>query len=136
MYNGKESNGDFMDITKIMEKTFELADALKHTKDYQLYLKYENMVLNDEDLNKLVDDFNHKKASFLEASQYGKHYPGFKQIKYNYQQAKIELMKNDMFEKYKGYEKEIDLYLYRIENQIKQLLNIIEKHDKSLFKFM
>ncbi len=120
-----------MNFTKIIVKTYELVDVIKKSDTYKNYLSYEFEVLNNKDLKQLLSEFKIKKEKFEEAYKHKDYYPEIDKIKDEYQSIKINLMNNSIFKSYKASEKELDFYINEIENKLKQVVNLKEKHDKS-----
>ncbi|MDF2699535.1 MAG: Control of competence regulator ComK, YlbF/YmcA [Haloplasmataceae bacterium] len=125
-----------MENTKIIQKAYELALAIKESDVYKDYLKYEKMIQNDEVLTNILEEFNKRKSIFEEANKYGRYYPGIEKINADYQEVKIKLMKNELFKKYKEAEKQLDIINYQIETSLKGVVNIKEKHGKTSIKFI
>lgn len=119
-----------MNYTEIFEKTYALVDAIKTSNPYIFYIEYENIVLNDNELKKLLSEFKKNKKIFEQAYQYKSYYPHFEHIQNQYQQSKINLMNHTLFKSYKIYEKEFDLLIDEIEFKLKKVVNIKEKHGK------
>lgn len=119
-----------MNISMIIEKTYELIDTIKISDSYKAYSLYEKKVLSDNNLRQLLLEFQNKKEKFEDAYKYKDYYPDYNKIKDDYQQIKISLMNNQIFKTYKSSEKELDLYINEIEYQLKQIVNLEEKHGK------
>ncbi len=117
-----------MNYSEVIDKTYELIDTIKSSEIYINYLNYEDLVLHDDEVKKLLDTFNEIKTSFNDAYQYKAFYPDFNELKTKYQQAKIALMSNKLFKSFKLYEKQIENYLTEIEFRIKAVVNIKNKH--------
>ncbi len=124
-----------LQYVKLIEKTYEVVEAIKTSELYHSYKEYEHKVLNDNCLQEILDDFQDKKHQFEEAYQYKAYYPKYNKIKREYQQSKIKLMHHDLFREFKIYEKELDAYIYEIELRLKNVLNIKEKHGKININF-
>lgn len=117
-----------MNYTEIVEKTYELVDEIKKSEIFYQYTYYKDLIKKDKEFNDLLDRFNKAKAKFSEVYKYRNYYKGFAEIKNEYQEAKINLMNNKLFKKYKLLEKQIETYLNKIENELKGIVNIKEKY--------
>lgn len=125
-----------MDKLIIYEKAYELAKVIKESEVFNSYKEYEKLVIENIEIQKLLSAFLKSKNKFEEASKYDKYYPGLEKIKKEYQEAKISLMNNEIFKTYKQKEKELDIILYKIENSLKETINIRDKHNKNILKFI
>lgn len=119
-----------MENTRIIELTYELISIIKESNSYKLYKEYEEKIFLNPNTKQLLREFQNKKERFEEAFQYGEYYPDYEKIKKDFQQAKINLMNNELFQNYKKNERIIERGLMETENRIKDLLNIKEKHGK------
>jgi len=84
--------------TEIIEKTYELVETIKTSKPYLSYIEYESKVLNDNEFKEIFIEFQKNKELFEEAYPYKSYYPNFDEVKSNYQQSKIKLMKNELYQ--------------------------------------
>lgn len=119
-----------MENTRIIELTYELISIIKESNSYKLYKEYEEKIFLNPNTKQLLREFQNKKERFEEAFQYGEYYPDYEKIKKDFQQSKINLMNNELFQNYKKNERIIERELMETENRIKDLLNIKEKHGK------
>lgn len=125
-----------MDTTTIYQKVLELVQVIKNSDDYKKCLKLEEELLINQESSDLLNNFHKHKEKYEEAMKYGEYYPGLDKIKQDFQKAKVALMNNDLFKEYKMAEKKLDSIIFEIESKLRQVVNIKEKHNKSIIKFL
>lgn len=125
-----------MDSNKIIEKTSELAKAITESDVFIEYKRLQKELLKDESFQKALTQFLKVKESYEEASKYGKYHPDLSKVMKEYQTVKIELMSHEGFKRFKQIERELELFIFQIEKQLKDIVGIKDKHNKSALKFM
>lgn len=125
-----------MDTNTIYQKAYELAKDIKNSDEFKKYLNLEKEFLNNRKCQELLNNFQTQKQKYEEATSYGSYYPGLDKIRSDYQKSKIELMNDNLFKEYKNAEKTIDLIISEIERELKALVNIKDKHGKSMIKHL
>jgi cell fate (sporulation/competence/biofilm development) regulator YlbF (YheA/YmcA/DUF963 family) len=125
-----------METLKIYNKVSELAEALTQSELFIEYKTTQVQLLADASFQALLTLFSKKKLEYEEVTQYGSYHPDLERVKKDYQQAKVTLMTHPLFKRYKQVEKELDTLIYRVEEQIQQVVGIKDKHKKSSLKFL
>jgi cell fate (sporulation/competence/biofilm development) regulator YlbF (YheA/YmcA/DUF963 family) len=128
--------GDTMQHMKLLEKTYELIDAIKNDETYKTYLQLQKALQEDSSFKDCLKQFQQHKEQFEEASKYGTYYPDYEKIKNNYQTIKVNLMNHPLFKHYKQVEKKLEVMVYTIEKGLMDVVGIQDKHKKSSLKYM
>lgn len=119
-----------MNYTEIIEKTYELVDAIKQSGEYKDYIFYAKKVEKDNELKLLLAEYHKARDEFEQALKYKDYYPNFDIVKKRLQELKLKLVNHGLFKQYKQAEKRLEQHLNEIEYRLKQLVNIKEKHGK------
>jgi cell fate (sporulation/competence/biofilm development) regulator YlbF (YheA/YmcA/DUF963 family) len=125
-----------METNEILTKAYELADVIVHSDLYKSYKKYQQILKENEDVNQLLIIFHKEKERFEEASKYGKYHPDYEKIKNEYQLAKVNLMNNENFKMFKQLERQLETVVFEVEKQLRTLVGVKDKHNKSSLKFL
>ncbi|ERJ13489.1 YlbF family regulator [Haloplasma contractile] len=119
----------------IYEAAYELSERIKNSTTYKDFIRCERELSTNDEIKKILADFNRKKEQLEEAKKYGNYYPGYDKVVKAFQESKINLMKNPVFKEYKQKEKQLDHILYQVTESISTAVSENVKFDvkKHLF---
>lgn len=112
----------------LLQKTYDLVDEIKSLDVYKKMIDLSKQIKEQNDIKKLIEDFNKQKIKYEEALQYGKYHPDLKQIQLNLKDAKEKLYNNDIIKEYKACEKEIQSLLDNVSKELAQTVSKKIKH--------
>ena len=100
---------------KILEKTYDLANEIKDSKEYKRLLELDKLIKTDSELISLIESFNNVKLKYDEVTKYGKYHPDLKRVQ-------LELAK-----KYK-----LPIIIH-VRDSFDEVFNVVDAHnDESL----
>lgn len=106
-----------MAYTKIINKTYDLADELKQSFYYQEMIRLDQIIKTK--YKKELQSYKENFSKFDEVySQGGKYHPDFKKVSKDYADAKKELFSKLEVKQYFEYETKINDLLEKISNEI------------------
>lgn len=79
------------ELIALDEKVDELLANIVHSDTFQQYIKAQDALNQDNDLQKDIFDFQHKKNHFEEVERFGAYLPEYKQIRRELQRAKRKM---------------------------------------------
>lgn len=123
--------GDIME-SRILEKTYDLVDEIKQTKEYNRLLELDKLLKTDPALIGLIDSFNKIKGKYEEVSKYGKYHPDLKRVQLELAGQKEEVYTNPIIKEYKQLEKDLQNRLDQISKEIANSVSSKIKHPNEI----
>ncbi len=110
---------------ELNQKMMVFLAVLQQNENYQLLQQTQNLMENDEKIQKLILDFEQAKSNFEEAQRFGKYHPDYATYRRELAQAKKSLDQEPLVQKYKQSHKSVQALL----NQLSiRLGTAISKH--------
>lgn len=117
---------------RILENTYELIDEIKSNDIYIRLLELKVIIDKDDELNKLIQDFNKVKLKYEEVTKYGKYHPDLKKVQLELAKTKELLYSNEKIKEYKDLEKKLQSLLDEISSEIAQTVSSKIKHPNEI----
>ncbi|MEC9485018.1 MAG: YlbF family regulator [Candidatus Izemoplasma sp.] len=117
---------------EVMIKAYDLVDEIKSSDAYQEYIKLENDIANNKDIQETVAQFQKAKSAYEEAKQYGKHHPDLKSRQRTLADVKKNLYSYSSVARYKQLEIKLQKQLDRISKTIANAISLHIPHPNEL----
>jgi cell fate (sporulation/competence/biofilm development) regulator YlbF (YheA/YmcA/DUF963 family) len=123
--------GDIME-TRVLDKTYDLVEEIKQTKDYNRLLELDKILKTDPTLIVLIESFNRIKEKYDDVSKYGKYHPDLKSVQLELAKQKEEVYTNPIIKEYKQLEKDLQNRLDQISKEIANCVSSKIKHPNEI----
>jgi len=123
--------GDIME-TRVLDKTYDLVEEIKQTKDYNRLLELDKILKTDPTLIVLIESFNRIKEKYDDVSKYGKYHPDLKPVQLELAKQKEEVYTNPIIKEYKQLEKDLQNRLDQISKEIANCVSSKIKHPNEI----
>lgn len=117
---------------KILEKTYDLVNEIKDTKEYKRLIELDKMIKTDSELITLIESFNKVKMKYDEVTKYGKYHPDLKRVQLELSKKKEEVYTNVIIKEYKQLEKDLQKRLDHISSEIATSVSSKIKHPNEI----
>ena len=118
--------------TRVLDKTYDLVEEIKQTKDYNRLLQLDKILKTDPTLIVLIESFNRIKEKYDDVSKYGKYHPDLKSVQLELAKQKEEVYTNPIIKEYKQLEKDLQNRLDQISKEIANCVSSKIKHPNEI----
>ncbi|CAM3351950.1 YlbF family regulator [Marinicrinis lubricantis] len=112
------SEAKMLDMSKVLLLSYELADMIHHSKELSEYLYWKDVVLSNEEIQKVVAELSKAKESFAECERFGHYHPNYHEGLEKVKQVESKLDSFEEVKRFKECENRLDELLYDISKTI------------------
>jgi cell fate (sporulation/competence/biofilm development) regulator YlbF (YheA/YmcA/DUF963 family) len=116
----------------VLNLVYDLVDDIKSKKEYIKLMEFKKVMDSDPYIIDLLKRFKKSKAKFEEVSKYGKYHPELKIVQIEFAKVKTEVFTNNIIQKYKQMEKELQKVLDDASREIAQSVSPNIKHPNDI----
>ncbi|MGS0973043.1 MAG: YlbF family regulator [Candidatus Izemoplasmataceae bacterium] len=117
---------------ELLDLTYDACDAFKDQSEFQRLLALKEMINHNQDIRKLIMDFNKVKEVYEEAKSYGKYHPDLARYQTDFQKEKIRMMSNDVIKEYKTLERVLQKKLDQFSIALAESVSKNIKHPREM----
>ncbi len=112
-------------VDNLVDEICELIESLDEKKKLA---KLNQVIESDDEIKKLIEDFENAKAKYYEVSKYSTHHPDFKEVSHNLIKAKENLYSNEVIKEFKEIENSLSMLIFEMNKKLK---SVVPKSKKS-----
>lgn len=106
------------EIVDIIDDSERIGQMIIHSDVMQAYLVAKSELANDQEAQRLINQFNHTKEQYEEVQRFGRYHPDYSKIMKEIRQTKREMDMNEKVATFKVAERNIQTLLDEISTSI------------------
>jgi cell fate (sporulation/competence/biofilm development) regulator YlbF (YheA/YmcA/DUF963 family) len=107
-----------VDMAELILQSHELSTMINHSREVSEYLAAKQRMEQDEEAQRLLAQFEKKKAQYEDVMRFGKYHPDYDQISKEVRQLKRTIEMLDSVQAFKRAEDNLDTLLYQVGRTI------------------
>lgn len=107
-----------VDMAALLTTAYELGDMVKESAEMAAYLYWKERVESQQDVQKLVAEFNRKKELYAETERFGRFHPDYHEAKQAVKEIEQKLEQYVEVSEFKRAEQQLDDMLYSMSKLI------------------
>lgn len=112
-----------MDMSAILLEAYDLADMIKSSVETADYLYWKQQKEKDQEVSRLIREFNKKKELFEECQRFGHFHPNYHEALDQVKEVQEQLDRNESVRRFKEAEKRLDDLLFEVSSTLAQAVS-------------